>query len=242
MMLSFIGTYGDTIVIVMLPAVLAAGVVFFLYARKLAASQAARRGEEMHILAMRIGFDYTSADEHGISEIIETNQAFFYGEEGEVENVISGNKAGIAVNMFDYCLSDVQKERMTICMLTLPTKVSTFSMRPLDNAEIAAGKPMELGEELFGDKYQLKCGNREFAARAFNDDLVDFLSRRRRTTALGNGNHILFHRGRFLGVRKCYSLLDFAFGFCAKMDLDSSTRPENKDSDPVEMRADLYTD
>ena len=236
----------DTLIIILLPAVIVAAVIFFLYARKLASANIANRREEMHLLAMKINFSFSQDDEGGIAEFLDSEKSFFYGGEGNIENVIFGKKNGIDVALFDYIFSGLQKESMTVCLLTLPAKISTFKMIPLADADIESGKTVELGDKLLSDKYRLECEDKEFARTAFNEDLVEFLSRRRRTFVLGHGNSMLFHREKQLSTRTCFSLLDFAFGLYTKMGIEAAPIEEEMttaDSEkPLDIRADLYAD
>jgi hypothetical protein len=236
----------DTLLVTLLPTVLVAATVFFLYARKLTSTNRANRREEMHLLAMKINFNFSASDEIGIGERIESEKTFFYGSDGTVENVIYGSKNGIDVALFDYIFSNLQKQNLSVCILTLPTKIGTFKMLPLDDLDIEEGKAIELGEKLLGDKYRLECEDKAFAQEAFNEDLVEFLSRRRRTTVLGNGNSIVFHRDKLLTVRTCFSLLDFAFGLYTKMQLGGVPAPEIPKSpgngETLDLKADLYAE
>ena len=239
--------YIDTIIYILLPAVLAAFVVFFLYARKLAASHSARRGEEMRMLAMRINFDYSAADEINLKRVLETNDTFFPGSDGAVECVVRGEKNGLEVALFDYTQSPTQKESITICLLRIPYSVPPFEMQPLEDSHIASGKTVELGDKLLTHKYRIECDDKTFVDKRFGSDMEDFLSRRRRTTVLASGTHLVFHRGKALSVKRCYSLLDFAFGFYMKMDLEGMTEPEpaRQDQDEeskFEIKSDLYND
>ena len=236
----------DTLILILLPSIIVAGTVFFLYARKLASSHALNRKEEMRILAMKIIFNYTAEDKDGIAERLAHEKALFSGKKGTAENIISGAKNGISVALFDYTFHDLQKESITVCMLTLPSQVSTFSLVPLSDAEINDGKAAQLGDKLLGDKYRIECPDKAFAQKAFNESLIEFLSRRRRTAVLGHGNIIVFHRDKILGVRTCYSLLDFAFGLYMKMDLEDTSTSEihsaSEKSDSLNIKADLYVD
>ncbi len=230
--------YMDTMLYIVLPTIFAAAIVFFAYARKLSSSHTLKRKKEMRFFAMKIRFDFSGDDELGVAKRIQSDKVFFYGKDGTAENIISGKKNGISVTVFDYSYTEMQKKSTTVCMLTIPSTVSTFEVFPLDDAEIASGKTAELGEKLLGEKYRLECKDREFVEQTFNDNLVDFLSRRRRTTVLANGNTMVFHREKLLGLRKCYSLLDFAFGFYSKMALGA----ENEKGETFDIKADMYTD
>ncbi len=205
----------NIITVVLLPAVILAGVIFFLYSRKLVSSHTVYRKEEMRVLALRINFQFNAKDVLGVRERIEAEKRFFYNNNGSVENLIYGQKNGIDVVLFDYCYSDLQKQSLTVCMLTVPSTVKAFTLEPLDDNEMESGKAAE-DESIFGGKYRVDCQDRAFAERAFNDDLADFLARRRRTTVLAQGNTMIFHRDKLLSTRSSFSILDFAFGFHAK--------------------------
>lgn len=236
----------DTLIVTLLPTILVAATVFFLYARKLASAQSANRREEMHLLAMKINFDFSPNDDKGIAERLSSEKNFFYGSKGKADNIIFGMKSGIDVALFDYSFSDPQNQSLTICMLTLPSKIGTFKMLPLADTDIDAGKAAELGERLLGDKYNLECEDKEFARNAFNEDLIEFLSRRRRTTVLGHANTMIFHRDKLLGVRTCFSLLDFAFGLYTKISIEGAQAPEmpkmDESRESLDIKADLYAD
>ena len=238
--------YMNNLIVILVPTILVAAVVFFAYARKLSASHSAHRKAEMRALATRINFDFSPADDTGIARRVESEKVLFYGHTGTAENLISGKKNGISVNIFDYFYSDLQKRKVTVCMLTVPADVSTFKIFPLDNSEIASGTSAKLGDKLLGEKHWFECEDREFVEKAFNDDLIDFLSRRRRTTILAHANTIVLHRDKILGAGKCYGLLDFAFGVYSKMGFGG--RPSKKNGtggnkdDTLDIEADLYAD
>lgn len=242
---AYFGTL-DTLLVILLPSVLVAGTIFFLYARKLASINVSNRREEMRLLAEKINFEYSEGDNIGITERLAREKNFFFSPEGRIENLIYGRKNDISVALFDYTFPTLQKERVTVCSLTLPVNVSTFSMTPLSDDEINSGITAQLGEKLLGEKYRLDCVDKKFAATAFNENLVEFLSRRRRTAVLGNANIMVFHRDKILSVRTCYSLLDFAFGLFTKMDIGGSVfsqePADDENGESLTFKAERYTD
>ena len=238
--------YMDTLILVLLPTVVVAAIIFFMYARKLSASHSAHRKSEMLALAMRIKFDYSPTDNSGIAKRLESEKTFFHGHNGKVENLITGKKNEIRIALFDYCYSDLQQRNTTVCMLTLPSKVSTFEIYPLDDSEISSGSSAELGEKLLGEKHRFECEDKDFVEKAFNDDLIDFLSRRRRTVILGHDKTIIFYRNMLLSMRKCFGLLDFSFGFYSKLglksDLSNNNDKEKKKDNKVDIEAEHFAE
>jgi len=245
-MFRFIFLYMDTLIIVLLPTVVVAAIIFFIYARKLSASHSAHRKSEMLALATRIKFDYSPTDNAGITKRVESEKTFFHSHNGEVENLITGKKSEIEIALFDYCYSDLQQRNTTVCMLTLPSKVSTFEIYPLDDSEISSGSSAEHGSKLLGEKHRFECEDRDFVEKAFNDDLIDFLSRRRRTVILGHEKTIIFHRHMLLSMRKCFGLLDFSFGFYSKLglesDLSNNEDKEEKKGNKLDVEAEHFAE
>lgn len=243
--IAYFGTI-DTLIVILLPSIIMAGTVFFLYARKLASINVSNRRDEIRLLSEKINFQYSETDGSGISRRLASMRKYLFSPDGVAENIISGVKNGIVVELFDYTFPTVQKESITVCALTLPFNISAFSMTPLSDAEINSGMAVQLGDKLLGDKYRLECDDMEFALKAFNENLVEFLSRRRRTTVLGNENTMIFHRDKLLSVRTCYSLLDFAFGLHTKMDLGGEVITQQlgdeDNGESLDIKAERYTD
>lgn len=204
---------------ILLILLLALGLFFGYYFAK-------KRREAMAKVAIQLGLSYEPKDLWGKDGIYSAISLFNKGDSHQACNIISGNKEGAYVDIFDYQYSTGSGKNRTThlvsaCILKIPQQFRTLYIRPENFLDKIAGvvgfDDIDFESKEFSSRFYVKSNDKKFAYDIIHPQMMGFLLGFDNTPKIEiTGHYCAFYRESKMEPAEYIGLYNFAQGFYNK--------------------------
>ena len=203
----------------MIGVVAIAGAIYAYYAAK-------KRREDMAKVATQLGLSYEPKDLSGKDRIYSSISLFNKGDAHQASNIISGNKEGAYVDIFDYQYSTGSGKNRTThlvsaCILKIPQQFRTLYIRPENFFDKIAGAigfdDIDFESKEFSSRFYVKSNDKKFAYDIIHPQMMEFLMRFNRMPLIEiTGCYLAFYYQSVIEPEAYIGLYNFAREFYNK--------------------------
>ena len=145
---------------------------------------AQKRQKALMLLADNLGLEYSYIDLNGKDLVYSNISLFQSGHSKEASNVISGDKEGCSVDIFDYkYVTGSGKNSIThhnsVCILTIPQTFKYLFIRTenfLDKIAAVIGFDyIHFESKEFSSRFYVKSNDKKFAYDIIHPEMMDFM-------------------------------------------------------------------
>lgn len=191
-------------------------IVWYYYAEK-------KRREALMRLADNLGLTYIGTDPNGKDSVYSNISLFQNGHSKEASNIISGDKNGCYVDIFDYkYVTGSGKHRTThynsVCILAVPQRFRYLFVRTENFLDKIAGAigfdDIDFESREFSKRYYVKSDDKKFAYDIINPQMMEFFLAQQKTPCVEiKGNHLAFYMNKKISPKEYIVLYSFAEQF-----------------------------
>jgi hypothetical protein len=186
--------------VIVCPAAIVVGVVFFVVVQHIATLQRSRR---MAALAARLGLRFEARRSTDLPGQLAQFQTFSDSQSLEVRNLLAGNIAGWQVAFFDCGAASyewhadvlAQPPACSVAVAALPRHCPRLEIRPAESRDILAARlgfgGVQFESEGFNHRYRVDCADRRLAFAMVTPRAIGLLMRTRKWIVEFSGQAVL---------------------------------------------------